>query len=223
MEYLVPLLILLVVVIVVVVGAGIMGRRNRSTADAVQEAGSTPKSRRRGRRREISREDAEEASARLTPETHQLVYSYIAQRQVLNAVKEYRKATHLGLGDSAAAVAALAQFPQPTPEAAQPTGGEKMLTVEDIINATPEAGGEVPEVVQKPAAVTNAYRYRAIVSQGEEIREVASTRLNEDIFRRIRELALSGDYESAARMLREHADIGVAEAKEFVSMIGPEN
>ena len=70
--------------------------------------------------------------------------------------------------------------------------------------------------------MTNAYRYRAIVSRGEEIREVASTRLNEDIFRRIRELALSGDYESAARMLREHADIGVAEAKEFVSMIGTE-
>ena len=223
MEYLVPLLILLVIVIVVVVGAGLVGRRNRGTADTVQDVASAPKPRRRGRRREITREDAQEASARLTPVTHQLVYSYIAQRQVLNAVKEYRKATHLGLGDSAAAVAALAQFPQPTPVAVQPKAEEKALTVEDIINATPEVGGKVPDVGQKPAAVTNAYRYRAIVSQGEEIREVASTRLNEDIFRRIRELALAGDYDSAARMLRDHSDIGVAEAKEFVSMIGPEN
>lgn len=222
MEYLVPLLIMLVVVVVVVVGSRIMGKRNRDATEPVKEGSATPKPLRRGRGREITREVAAEAGARLTPESHQLVYSLIAQHQILNAVKEYRKATRLGLGDSAAAVAALAQFPQPTPEPEQPTAGpsqptakEAALTVDDIIKAAPEA-------VTKPAGVANAYRYRAIVSQGEEIREVASTRLNEEVFRHIRELAQSGDHESAARVLRDHSDIGEAEAKEFVAMIGPE-
>ena len=215
MEYLVPLLIVLVVVVVVVVGSRIMGKRNRNAAEPVKDGSAPPKPLRRGKGREITREVAAEAGARLTPESHQLVYSLIAQRQILNAVKEYRKATRLGLGDSAAAVAALAQFPQPTAEPVQPTANEAALTVEDIIKAAPDAG-------TKPAGVPNAYRYRAIVSQGEEIREVASTRLNEEVFRHIRELAQSGDHESAARLLRDHSDIGETEANECVSMIGTE-
>lgn len=217
-----PLMIVLVVVIIVVVGARIMGKRNRAATEPVQDDSAPSKPLRRNKAREISREDAVEAGARLTPESHQLVYSLIAQRQILNAVKEYRRATRMGLGDSAAAVAALAQFPQPTPEPVRPTpepvqpiANEAALTVEDIIKAA-------PETESKPVGVPNAYRYRAIVSQGEEIREVASTRLNEEIFRHIRELAQSGDPASAARVLCDHADIGEAEAKEFVSMIGPE-
>lgn len=247
MEYVVPLLILLVVVIVVVVAARLLGRRNRfpqePAHDDITESGpsapaGTPAAKSAqakspqekpqgakgaGRGREISRESAVEASARLTPESHQRVYSLIAQHQVLNAVQAYRKATRMGLGDSAAAVAALAQFPQPSPEGAIPAVRDAPLTVEDIMQAAPEAGNAVSEVQPKPAATPNTYRYRAIVSRGEEVREVASTRLNEDIFRHIRDLAQSGNYDGAARLLRDHADIGETDAQEFVSMIGPED
>lgn len=228
MEYLVPILIVLVIVIAVVVGARVLGRRNRP-------AGSRPVGGPR-RGREATREDAAEASARLSPEEHRSIYAMIAQNQVLNAVKEYRKATRLGLGESAAAVAALAQFPQPTPEPAKTSPADAPLTVADIIKAAPDV-----EVVEKQAAESPAvdsaapgqalpepqlippasgkYRYRAIVARGEEVREVASTRLNEEIFGQIRGLALSGDFDAAARLLCDHADIGAAEAREFVSMI----
>ncbi|MGP9504090.1 hypothetical protein ACT3TS_18010 [Specibacter sp. AOP5-B1-6] len=240
MEYVVPLLILLVVVIVVVVAARLVGRRNRVSQDPshddISDSGAsapagTPRAKPKGfrRGREISREGAEEASARLTPESHQRVYSLIAQHQVLNAVQAYRKATRMGLGDSAAAVAALAQFPQPSPEGAMPAVRETPLTVEDIMQAAPEAGiapeagTAAADAQPQPAATPKTYRYRAIVSRGEDVREVASTRLNEDIFRHIRDLAQSGNYDGAARLLRDHADIGETDAQEFVSMIGPED
>ena len=74
-----------------------------------------------------------------------------------------------------------------------------------------------------PKAAANVYRFRAIVSQGDEVREVASTRLNAEIYAHIRQLALAGNYDGAARLLQDHADIGVAEAHEFVSMIGPDD
>jgi hypothetical protein len=241
MEYLVPLLILLVIVVGVGVASRFLGRKGRALQDsadpkprrgnAAGRAGDTapaPKARRRGR--EVTRETAVEASARLSPEAHRIVYSLIAQHQVLNAVREYRKAAHVGLGDAAAAVAALAEFPQPSPEpASEPSAGktarpgkpginDASFTVEDIINAAPAAGAAAP-AAQVPAS----YRYRAIVSRGDEVREVASTGLNEEIFRTIRALAQGGDYDAAASLLREHADIGEADAREFVAMIGPED
>ncbi|SEE99799.1 hypothetical protein SAMN04489740_3625 [Arthrobacter alpinus] len=220
MEYVVPLIIVLVIVIAVVVGSKVLKRRSRPVQESGLGADGLGHKQAKGNR-EISRENAEAASARLNPVTHQRVYSMIAQRQVLNAVKEYRSATGMSLGDSAAAVAALAQFPQPTPEAKPaPVIKEGPLTVDDIIKAAPE------EVKPEPAVrntVPSAYRYRAIVSQGGDVREVASTRLNEQIFRQIRDLAQSGNYDGAARLLRSHADIGEGEAREFVSMIGPED
>ena len=216
MEYVVPLVIVLVIVVVVVVGSRLLGRRTPPAAATDPTSNMAPGKQQARASRSITREAAQEASARLTPETHQRVYSYIAQRQVMNAVREYRKATHLGLGDAAAAVAALAEFPQPAPEPALPQPvippADAPLTVEDIMNAAPAS---------KPAP--SAYRYRAIVSQGDEVREVASTRLNAEIYGRIRQLALSGNYDGAARLLLDHADIGVAEAQEFVTMIGPED
>jgi len=210
MEYLVPLLIVVLVVIVVGVVARFMGRKTRAGQGVTGPQAADGNASRRGR--EITREMAQEASAKLTPEAHRSIYSLIARQQVLNAVKEYRKATNSGLGESAAAVASLAQFPQPSPEPAVPIPTETPLTVADIIGAAPAA-----------APVPNAYRYRAIVSRGDEVREVASTRLNEEIFGHIRSLARTGDYDGAARLLREHADIGETDAKEFVSMIGPED
>ncbi|WP_343318495.1 hypothetical protein AAFM46_14390 [Arthrobacter sp. TMP15] len=250
MEYVVPLVILLVIVLVVVVGSRLLGRRSRSLPAATDEvrpeevrpeevrtAARAPARKhpdrssaakepgRKGARfgREITRENAEEAGALLSPEAHQRVYSLIAQHQVLNAVQAYRKATRLGLGESAAAVAALAQFPQPSPEPVMPVVPEGPLTVDDIVNAAPEAGKVDPKAGVKPASVPGAYRYRAIVARGEDVREVASTRLNEESFARIRDLARSGNYDAAARLLRDHADIGETEAQEFVAMIGPED
>lgn len=238
MEYVVPLIIVLVVVIIVVVATRVIGRRGRAVHQTPAEAGAPRgaaakpgKPLRRGP--EVTREVAEEASARLTPEVHRTVYSLIAQNQVLSAVKEYRKATRLGLGESVAAIAALAQFPQSSPE---PAKADAALTVEDIMNAAPQPAAlqdlapqeSAPveaaraEVAGIPAAASK-YRYRAIVTRGEEVREVASTRLNEEIFARIRTLARAGDLDGAASLLSSHADIGAAEAMEFVSMIGPED
>ncbi|ALE07115.1 hypothetical protein AL755_19280 [Arthrobacter sp. ERGS1:01] len=222
MEFVVPLIIVAVIVIAVALAVRLLGRRGRAGAGPATPRASA------GRLRgpEITREMAQEASARLTPEAHRRIYSMIAQHQVLNAVKEYRKATSSSLGESAAAVAALGQFPQPSPEpvpepAPQPDPGpvpvelaetatlsQAPLTVADIINAAPAT----------PAAPAS-YRYRAIVSRGDEVREVVSTRLNAEIYGRIRGLALSGDLDGAASLLRDHADIGVADAREFVGMI----
>lgn len=252
MEYVVPLLIVLVIVLIVLLGARLVGRRRRQDgAAAFQDpAGAAVKSsatadspaRRSGRGVEITREDAESASARLDPETHRRVYSLIAQRQVVHAVKEYRQATRTGLREAAASVAALAQFPQPTPErpaqkpaegVAPSTGADAVsapepkrpaadasFTVEDILAAG--VSQESTSAMPQPVAIPTSYRYRAIVSQGEEVREVVSTRLNAEIFNSITELALSGNYDGAASLLRNHADIGSREAMEFVRMISPE-
>ncbi|MFQ4148257.1 hypothetical protein AAGW05_06115 [Arthrobacter sp. LAPM80] len=248
MEYVVPLIIVLVIVIVAVVGSRMVGRRGRSQQGSSQlgsggqggNAHSPDSAGRKRAGRDISREHAEAAGERLTPEAHRVIYSLIAQNQMLGAVMEYRNATGVGLGESAAAVAALAQFPQPTPEpetpavAADPAIKEGALTVQDIINPAPESPAEqapdirpaVPETVApepQPVAAPGAYRYRAIVSRGGEIREVASTRLNEEIFQAIRKLAISGDYDGASRLLRDHSDVGASEAQEFVHLIDPES
>lgn len=228
MEYLVPLLIVLVIVTAVVIGTRTMRRRGQ----AGQETAAQPGRKAGKAHREVTRENAEAASARLTPEEHRRVYSSIAQRQMLNAVKAYREATRVRLGDAAAAVAALAQFPQPTPEklaqskppVERPTAiKDGPLTVEDIIGAAPEAAVPAMDAPAVAHAAPNAYRYRAIVSQGEEVREVASTRLNEEIFSEIRTLARAGKHDDATALLRSHADIGEIEAQEFVSMIDPED
>ncbi|WP_287933664.1 hypothetical protein [Arthrobacter sp.] len=235
MEYLVPLAIVLVIVIAVVVASRFMGRKGRALQDAEGPRPRTAKP--TPRRPRATREMAEEASARLTPEAHRAVYSLIARQQVLNAVQAYRKATRSSLGQAAAAVAALAEFPQPSPD---PVADGQPSAEEDIVESDPtraeperaeperaeptpvEPATAGPEpVAPKPAVAAGTYRYRAIVSRGDEVREVASTRLNEEIFGRIRSLALSGDLDGAARLLRGHADLSEGDAREFVSMIGP--
>lgn len=235
MEYLVPLAIVLVIVIAVVVASRFMGRKGRALQDAEGPRPRTAKP--TPRRPRATREMAEEASARLTPEAHRAVYSLIARQQVLNAVQAYRKATRSSLGQAAAAVAALAEFPQPSPDPVadgQPSAEEDILesdpTRAEPESARPKPAGPTPvepatagpePVAPKPAVAAGTYRYRAIVSRGDEVREVASTRLNEEIFGRIRSLALSGDLDGAARLLRGHADVSEGDAREFVSMIGP--
>ena len=118
---------------------------------------------------------------------------------MVGAIREYLHATKSSLRESAAAVTATRGFPKPAPE----------------------PGWSAPAPPAR-TGVPAGYRYRAIVSRGEEVREVASTRLNEDIFQQIRSLALGGNYDDAAALLRRHADIAEDQAREFVSMIGPE-
>ncbi len=212
MEYLAPLVIVLVIVVAVVMVSRFIGRKGRAVQDAEPPKPRTAQLARR--RPQATREMAAEASAKLTPEAHRTVYALIAQQQALNAVKAYRKATKSSLGQSAAAVAALAEFPQPSPGPA-------------VTEAPPPVGDAPrpePAAVAKPQAAgpSGTYRYRAIVSRGDEVREVASTRLNEELFGQIRSLALSGDHDGAARLLSDHADISDADAREFVSMIGPD-
>jgi len=216
MEFLVPLLILVVVCVVVFLIFRVVSRQGGSTA-AKAPRGTI----------EVSAEMAQAAAARLTPDQHRAIYSLIAQRQLVPAIRVYRQATGAGLRAAFADVTALEHFPQPTPEPATsaPTSAPTPapaatvvpadFTVDDIVNAAP-----APIVAPEP--VRAAYRYRAIVSRGDEMREVASTRLNEEIFAQIRALALSGEYDGAARLLREHADIGASEAMEFVHLIDPE-
>ncbi|EMY32703.1 hypothetical protein D477_018761 [Arthrobacter crystallopoietes BAB-32] len=78
--------------------------------------------------------------------------------------------------------------------------------------------------LSKPQAKEPAggYRYRAIVSQGDEIREIASTRLNDEVFGQIKDTALTGDREAAVRLLMEHSEADEQQARDFVRLIQPE-
>ncbi|WP_262107031.1 hypothetical protein [Arthrobacter sp. Marseille-P9274] len=85
----------------------------------------------------------------------------------------------------------------------------------------PEAA-DATAFVPRPKEAAGGYRYRAIVSQGDEIREIASTRLNDDVFARIKDQALGGDREAAVRLLMEHSDADEQQARDFVRLIQPE-
>ncbi|WP_051389231.1 hypothetical protein [Arthrobacter sp. 35W] len=115
MEFIIPLLCVLAAVLVVWVAARVLGRRSRAglaQAFGAPGADGKPVQANPG----ITRELAVQASARLTPEQHRAVYSMIARQQPLGAIKEFRAATGCSLKEAALSAAALAQFPQPTPE-----------------------------------------------------------------------------------------------------------
>lgn len=235
MEFLVPLFIVLVICVIVVLGAWFLGRRGKAgqTAAGAGEAGLSVKMRANPA---ITRELAAASSAQLTPEQHRAVYSLIARQQQINAIKEFRRATGCSLREAALAVASLDQFPQATPEPAwtadlgvnpTDTGPAKETPEHPVVPDSPAGiesfGPGAPASSGAPAPARGAYRYRAIVSKGDEIREVASTRLNDEIFQEIRALALAGKLADAAELLASHSDIGATEAQEFVAMIEPED
>jgi ribosomal protein L7/L12 len=249
MEFLVPLLIVLIICVIVVLGAWFLGRRSKSGNQAAGLGGADSGVKMRANPA-ITRELAAASSAQLTPEQHRAVYSLIARQQQINAIKEFRRATGCSLREAALAVASLDQFPQATPEpewtgelgAEAPDADAKNEDVELPVAPDSPAGIEsagtvvpdspagleslgriVPEMPATPMPARGAYRYRAIVSKGDEIREVASTRLNEEIFQQIRALALAGKLDDAAALLAQHSDIGAIEAQEFVAMIEPED
>ncbi|WP_120521816.1 hypothetical protein [Arthrobacter celericrescens] len=141
---------------------------------------------------------ARESAAKLNEEQHRRLYSLIAQGQAMAAIKLYLSSTGEGLRASRDAVAALAAHPQPF---RQPEPPPADLLPDD----------EEPERFP--------YRYRAIASKGDVIREVSSNMLNDDIYGRIRTLAKSGDVEAAALALVRHSDISIAQAREFIALL----
>lgn len=145
------------------------------------------------------RELAREATRGLSSEQHRALYSLIAQEQLIGAIKVYREATGVGLRQARDTVLAMARYPQPYLAAPQPAN-------------TGETGEEdTPEVF--------GYRYRAIASSGDTTLEVSSNMLNDQIYGRIRDLAVQGEREQAAALLARHSTISLDEAREFVSLL----
>jgi ribosomal protein L7/L12 len=232
MEFVVPLLI---AVLVIAVGLLIVrlatrnktGRTSRVRGPVDNATTAT------------SREAAAEASARLNQQQHTAIYALIAQGQALAAIREYRNATGAGLREAAGAVAQMSAHPQPfkaspdgapalRPEADELRKPAEEQPLEDAepLQAAPapaQAEDAQPQSAPAPRAAPRGYRYRAIVSKGDTIREIASTRLNDDVFGRIRGAALDGDREDAVRLLLDHSEATEAEAREFVDLIGPED
>ncbi|NMR30600.1 hypothetical protein [Crystallibacter degradans] len=235
--FLIPLLILVVVVALGLLLLKTARRRSTPTDDG----GGT------GRRPNLtaapatSKEHSEVASSRLNQQQHTAVYSAIARGDALRAIKDYRAATGAGLREAAAAVANMSAHPQPYTPPAMPKPEDGPAASQPDSAGTPERStASKPDTPPEPfatpeasttsdasaarASVTPAtgYRYRAIVSKGDEIREIASTRLNDEVFARIRTTALDGDKEAAVQLLMEHSDASQQEASGFVELIHDE-
>ncbi|MFS0718237.1 hypothetical protein ABC337_08150 [Arthrobacter sp. 1P04PC] len=144
-----------------------------------------------------SPEAARAAAQGLDQDQHRRVYAFIARGQAVAAIQAYREATGTGLRAARDAVAALAAHPQPFREAAP-------------ADAPAEDAG---------APQHFPYRYRAIASRGEVTREVSSTKLNDEIYGRIRRQAADGDVEGAAAALCRHSDITLDDAREFIALL----
>jgi ribosomal protein L7/L12 len=239
MEFVVPLLIVVLVIAIGLVIMRLAARNKNSGAGRVRRSPGQPTT-------ATSREAAAEASARLTQQQHTAIYALIAQGQALSAIREYRNATGSGLREAAAAVAQMSAHPQPYKASADdaPTLRPEEALREAVPDQPREDGPEQPredaesrqeapapaqaedappqESAPTPRAAPRGYRYRAIVSKGDTVREIASTRLNDDVFGRIRTAALDGDREDAVRLLLDHSEATEADAREFVDLIGPE-
>ncbi|MCW2131285.1 hypothetical protein [Arthrobacter sp. VKM Ac-2550] len=241
--FLIPLLILVVVVALGLLLLKTAKRRSTPTDDS----GGTGRRPGLAAAPATSKEHSEVASSRLDQQQHTAVYSAIARGDALRAIKDYRAATGAGLREAAAAVANMSAHPQPYTPPAVPKPEDGPAAAQPDTAASPDSAG-TPErsTASKPdtppdrlatpessttsdasaarASVTPAtgYRYRAIVSKGEEIREIASTRLNDEVFARIRATALDGDKEAAVQLLMEHSDASKQEASGFVELIHDE-
>ncbi|WP_430296783.1 hypothetical protein [Sinomonas sp. B1-1] len=93
-----PLLILLAVAAVVVILIRLGSRRNRASLDTAIAGGP---------------EAAAAASARLTEDEHQAIYSLIARGLAVQAIAVYRQATASSLIEARNAVLLLERYPQP--------------------------------------------------------------------------------------------------------------
>ena len=234
MEFVVPLLIVVLVIAIGLVIMRLAARNKPGRAGRVRRSPGQPTP-------ATSKEAAAEASGQLNQQQHTAIYALIAQGQALAAIREYRNATGAGLREAAGAVAQMSAHPQPYK--ASPDDAPTLDPEDDDLrgaSAGTTAGGRgTPNrrpphrhrqgrgrsdagARSRPTSRARGYRYRAIVSKGETIREIASTRLNDDVFDRIRTAALGGDREDAVRMLLDHSEATEADAREFVDLIGPE-
>jgi hypothetical protein len=240
MEFVVPLLIVVLVIVIGLVIVRLAARNRTGRAGHVPKSPDHPTT-------ATSKEAAAEASARLNQQQHTAIYALIAQGQALSAIREYRNATGVGLREAAGAVAQMSAHPQPykaspddvptlrpedaEPREAAPEQPREAAPEQPREDAEPQQAAPAPapaeeappqESAPAPRAAPRGYRYRAIVSKGDTIREIASTRLNDDVFDRIRTAALGGDREDAVRLLLDHSEATEADAREFVDLIGPE-
>lgn len=219
MEYLIPVVIIVAIIIGVLLAMRLTNRKRRD-ADGFptdpQNVGDRDvdnKTISKISGMEGGAELAREAASKLNPVQHKAIYTLIAQGHQVAAVKEYRKITGSKLMVAYAAIGALEAFPQqPSQSIADyrhqiqgPDTGEGNLAVNPAANSTGNAN-------------TN-YRYRAIVSKGDEVREISSTRLNDEVFGRVRQLALAKDFDGAADILCQYADVTFTDAREFVTFI----
>jgi ribosomal protein L7/L12 len=231
MEFVVPLLIVVLVIAIGLVIVRLAARNKTSRAGQVRRSPEQPAA-------ATSKEAAAEASARLNQQQHTAIYALIAQGQALSAIREYRNATGAGLREATGAVAHMSAHPQPykaSPEDLPPirpadeepreTAPEQPQEEAETRQTPPAQAENAPSQESSPAArsAPTGYRYRAIVSKGDTIREIASTRLNDDVYHRIRTAALGGDREDAVRLLLNHSEATEADAREFVDLIGPED
>lgn len=192
-----PLVIVAAIVIGVLLGVG-LGKRRRDARpqEGIDSAGSPGKAKPfNGQQEFVGKELAQHAAASLTPDQHKAVYQSIARGQFIAAIKEFRQFTGASLLVAKNSVEALQSYPQ-------------------VI-----ATRENPEQPRTSSSSSTVYKYRAIVSRGDEVREIRSSRLNDENYGQIRALALSGKYDEAASMLREYADVSEGDALDFVTMI----
>ncbi len=236
MEFVVPLLIVVLVIAIGLVIMRLAARNKPGRAGRVRRSPGQPTP-------ATTREAAAEASGQLNQQQHTAIYALIAQGQALAAIREYRNATGAGLREAAGAVAQMSAHPQPykaspdeaptvrpedetlgEPAPEQPREDTEPQQAAPAPAPAPAPAEDAPpqEPAPAPRAAPRGYRYRAIVSKGDTIREIASTRLNDDVFDRIRTAALGGDREDAVRLLLDHSEATEADAREFVDLIGPE-
>ena len=131
-----PLLILLAVAAVVVILIRLGSRRNRASLDTAMAGGP---------------EAAAAASARLTEDQHQAIYSLIARGLAVQAIALYRQATASSLVEARNAVLLLERYPQPFRGSA---AGEARRNAEQAteVTATTSEPAATPEPAAGPAA-----------------------------------------------------------------------
>jgi len=183
-------LVVPVLILLLVVAGVILAYRAARRRKAVHDADRTQPA-------ATAQEIARAAADRLSEDEHRRVYALIAQGQAMAAIKLYYEITGAGLRASRDAVGALAAHPQPY--------------------RSPEPAPALEEDDEEPQRFP--YRYRAIASRGDVIREVSSNMLNDEIYGRIRTMARSGDTEAAAHALTRHSDISLAQAREFIALL----
>ncbi|WP_208710972.1 hypothetical protein [Sinomonas sp. R1AF57] len=137
-----PLLILVAVAAVVVILIRLGSRRSRASLDTAMAGGP---------------EAAAAASARLTEDQHQAIYSLIARGLAVQAIAVYRQATATSLVEARNAVLLLERYPQPFRgrAAGEPTQNAEQAAEGPAATAEPPSTPEAPAVPaphREPAA-----------------------------------------------------------------------